>query len=154
MFAIIIAIIAIGLTILSSVVTIMYLSDDGKSSAKAEAGRIIQEASQIRGAILIAKNDGVVMSTEDSLNILKPKYLADIPQGAEAWALGENQVYKTDVRDSVCVAANLSMGAIYVTTEDRVRLAEDGQSVIPFCDKADMAANTPCCDNTPAVVTP
>lgn len=155
MFAIIIAIVAIALTILASVVTLMYLSDDGKSSAKAEAGRIIQEASQIRGAILIARNDGVPMSTEDTLDILKPKYLADIPQGAESWGLGENQVYKTDVRDTVCVAANLSMGAVYQATEERVRLADDGQSVIPFCDKPNLAGNTPCCDNTPAApVTP
>jgi hypothetical protein len=152
MFAIIIAIVAIALTILASIVTIMYLSDDGKSSAKAEAGRIIQEASQIRGAILIARNDGVQMSTQDTLGILKPKYLADIPQGASAWGLGENQVFKTDVRDTVCVAANLSMGIVYVSNDSRVRLADDGQSVIPFCDKTDLAANTPCCDNTPAAV--
>jgi len=148
MFAIILAIIAIALTIAASVATLMYLTDDGKSSAKAEAARIIQEAAQIRGAILIARNDGLQLTTADSLTVLQPKYLADIPQGAENWGFGTNTVYKTDVKDTVCLAANLSLNKVFTSNDTDVREADGG--FIPYCDKPDLDANVPCCDNSRA----
>lgn len=154
MFAIILAIIAIALTIAASVATLMYFSDDGKSSAKAEAARIIQEAAQIRGAILIARNDGVQLTTADTLDVLRPKYLADIPQGAANWGFGTNQVYKTDVRDTVCLAANLSLNQVFTASDTDVRAAEDNSGYIPYCDKSDLNPNVPCCDNSRATPTP
>ena len=154
MFAIILAIIAIALTIAASIMTLMYLSDDGGSSAKAQAARIIQEAAQIRGAILIARNDGVQLTTADSLEVLRPKYLADIPHGASGWGFGTNKVYKTDVRDTVCIAANLSLGKVFKESDSDVRAAEDSSGYIPYCDKADLDANVPCCDNSRATPTP
>jgi hypothetical protein len=153
-FAIILAIIAIALTIAASVATLMYLGDDGQSAAKAEAARIIQEAAQIRGAILIARNDGVHLTTADSLEALKPKYLADIPQGSANWGFSTNQVYKTNVRDTVCLAANLSMGKEFKSTDTDVRLADDGKSYIPYCDNENLDPNVPCCDNSRVTATP
>lgn len=85
MFAIILAIIAIALTIAASVATLMYLGDDGKSAAKAEAARIIQEAAQIRGAILIARNDGLRLTTADTLEVLRRDILPHMNEGASCY---------------------------------------------------------------------
>lgn len=155
MFAIILAIIAIALTILASVVTLMYLDQDGGSSAKAQAAKILNEASQIRGAILIARNDGLYMDTQTSLEVLKPKYLADIPSGMANWGLGENRVYKTDVNDAVCLAANISLGHKFTKADTQVRAADGIEDAfIPLCEKSDLNPNVPCCDNSSAVVAP
>lgn len=145
MFALIIAIIAIGLTVFLAVTTITYFNEDGNAAAKAEAGRIIQEASQIRGAILIARTDGLQLSTDSTLYELTPEYLSDVPKGAENWRLGYNQVFHANVNDTVCLAANASLNYFFTAGDTDVREAEGG-GYIPYCDNPDLSGNVPCCD--------
>jgi hypothetical protein len=148
MFQLIIIVIAVIMTVLVTFGTILYMSESGESAAKSKATKYIQEAAQIRGAILIARNDGLYMDTETNLNILVPKYLAAIPQGGLDWSTRENEVYKTGVADRVCVAANKSLGIRYVASDTNVRESADNPGeYIPFCAKDDISPNTPCCDN-------
>lgn len=148
MFAIILVLIAIGLTILASIVTLSYLLDDGQNAAKAEAAKILNQASQIQGAIVIARTDGVHLNTDSSLDELHPRYLADIPEGAENWGFGENNVFKTDVKDNVCLAANLSLGHVFKEGDPDVRKADSLDAYIPYCDNPNLSPNVPCCDNS------
>jgi hypothetical protein len=149
MFQFIIILIAILLTVLVTFGTIHYMGESGESAAKSKATKYIQEAAQIRGAILIARNDGLYMDTETNLNVLVPKYLATIPQAGTDWSTRENEVYKTGVGDNICVAANKSLGIKYTADDANVResTANPGE-YIPYCSKDDMNPNTPCCDNT------
>lgn len=150
MFSIVLVFIAIALTIFLTVVTINYLYEDGSNAAKAEAAKIIQESSQIRGAILIAKNDGLVINTESDLSVLTPKYLIEIPQGGRDWILEENMIVKENVNDNVCLAANESMGFEFTDQDPQVRVADGGEGYVPFCDKAGLNQTIPCCDNSPS----
>lgn len=149
MFNFIIIIIAIALSVIATFATIHYMGESGESSAKSQATKYIQEAAQIRGAILIARNDGLYMDTETSLDVLVPKYLASIPQAGLDWSTRENEVYKTGVGDNICVAANKSLGITYTSDDSDVRESTDNPGeFIPYCSKDNMNPNTPCCDNS------
>ncbi|WP_410951258.1 hypothetical protein [Pseudomonas sp. S1(2024)] len=151
MLQIIIILIAIVLTVLITFGTIHYMGESGDSAAKSQATKYIQEAAQIRGAILIARNDGLYMDTETNLEVLVPKYLATIPQDGANWSTRENEVFKTGVGDNVCVAANKSLGISFVAGDSNVRESADNPGeYIPYCAKDDMNPNTPCCDNSDA----
>lgn len=144
----IIVIIAIALGVLMSIISMNYLDESGNNAAKAEAARVLQEASQIRGAILIARNDGMLLSEDDRLTVLVPLYLSDVPRGAEDWTIGTNHVYKTGVNDTVCLEANWSMNLFFKESDPYVRVADDGKSYIPYCHNPDLAPHIPCCDNS------
>jgi len=146
MSQLIIIVIAIILSIIVAASTLLYLSESGETAAKSQATKFIQEAAQIRGAILIARNDGIYLDTETNLDVLVPKYLAVIPQAGVNWETRENEVYKTGVEDKVCLAANKSLGFSYKSTDQGVREAEGGY--IPYCSKDELNPNTPCCDNS------
>lgn len=152
MFAIILAVIAIALTIFLTVVSINYLFEDGSNAAKAEAAKIIQEAAQIRGAILIAKTDGINIDTGSDLSELTPKYLAEVPQSGRDWTLAENMVIKENVNDQVCLAANLSLGFVFTKADTQVRLSKNEDGYIPHCDKESLNPNVPCCDTESSTI--
>lgn len=151
MSQLIIIVIAIILSILVAASTLLYLGESGETAAKSQATKYIQEAAQIRGAILIARNDGVYLDTESNLSVLVPKYLAVIPQAGENWKTRENEVYKTGIDDKVCLAANRSVGFDYKSTDTNVRKADGGY--IPYCSKDNLNPNTPCCDNSNSTAT-
>lgn len=151
MFQIIIILIAIALTVMATYVTLNYMGESGDSAARSQATKYIQEAAQIRGAILIARNDGLYMDTQTNLEVLVPKYLASIPQGGTNWSTRENEVFKTGVRDNVCVAANKSLEISFVQGDSDVRESADNPGeYIPYCSKEGLNPNTPCCDNSDA----
>lgn len=125
MFALIIGIIAIVLTVVL-VVAGLYYGGSGftDNSAKAQAAALQSGGNQIAGAVAIYESRNVGAAPA-SVSALVPFYLTTVPPGA--WTLSGNYVVQPGVSSEACQQADSAQGL----------------SAIPNCSTAPTAA--PCC---------
>lgn len=127
MFALIIGIIAIVLTI-ALVLAGLYYGGTGftDNSAKADAAALQNGGNQIAGAVALyeSRNTG---ATPPSVSALVPFYLDTLPPGA--WTLSGNYVVQSGVSEAICQQAD----------------SAEGLSAIPTCSTATVG--TACCSD-------
>jgi len=125
LFALIIGIIAIVLTI-ALVLAGLFYGGNGFSdnSAKAQAAALQNNGNQIAGAVALyeARHEG---ATPPSVSALVPRYLTSVPPGS--WTFSGNYVQQPGVSETTCEQAD----------------AAEGISTIPSC--TDAGPGVPCC---------
>ncbi len=129
MFGIIIAIIAVVVTVALAVAAIYYGgSEFSDSEARSQAATYQAQADQISGAILLYENanSGAV---PPSISALAPEYLDNIPPGN--WTVNGSFVTQAGISANSCAAADSSVG---ITS-------------VPSCSESNLAPTTPCCSN-------
>jgi type II secretory pathway pseudopilin PulG len=144
MFALIVAIIAIALTVAIAGAVMYYGGDVATNSgAKAVAGQYRSEASQIAGAITAYRAEGNPITEDFTLNALVPHYLKTLPN--VKWNVDANRIYMDDIEEGVCLAANDS-AKMYFTPNGTDILPADGnpEKGIPICTDT-LSLSVPCC---------
>lgn len=144
MFTLIIALVAIALTIFTALVTINYLGDQADKSAKAEFMKIFNESQQIAGAISIYKNHGNFITELFQLSDLqRDDYLSSLPP--TDWRIEPNTLF-TPVTMNVCYEANKELGLDYSLDEPDIYIDElYPDKPVPYCSKEGLAKSTICC---------
>lgn len=118
MFALIIAIIAIALTVYLAVSTLFYGGDAlSNGSARAITASFINQGQQINGAHTLYKNDnaGARLGTDDTLQVLvEQKFLSSIPKPSvgSAWAIDAEEEYVRIVSSSVVAGEDVDASII------------------------------------------
>lgn len=95
MFALIIAIIAIALTVYLAVSTLFYGGDAlSNGSARAIASSFINQGQQISGAHTLYKNDNAGARSTDVATLVTGEYLSSIPAPSKGtvWAVDGTQI--------------------------------------------------------------
>ncbi|ADC73338.1 hypothetical protein TK90_2854 (plasmid) [Thioalkalivibrio sp. K90mix] len=145
MFSLIIVLISIGLAAALAVATLYYGGDVFVGeSANAESARILNEATQIVGAVnLRSGREGTLIT--DMNEDLVPRYIQTVPEG---WVIDENEgvIYLPGdaVSDAACERMNERQGADH-TSFDSVG-SED--RLVPSCDDEGMDDYPAiCCTN-------
>ncbi len=157
MTGLIIAIIAIGLTIYMVVAATSYLGESSENNgARAEFMKVLNESEQIAGALLAYRGHGNFITEDFTLDSLKEaKYLTDIPNNN--WGFDSNRIF-APVNAHVCNEANKRMGAFFDVDDTDIYIdSEYPQAPIPYCSKEGVADRTLCCfavEAEASVVTP
>lgn len=144
MFALIISILAIALTI-GIAGAVMYYGGDVATTAqsKATAAKYRVEASQIAGAITAFKAEGNSVTDDFTLNTLVPRYLKMLPDAA--WNIDSNRIFMDDISEGVCIAANDSANMKFTPNGTTIIAAQGNPSKgIPVCTE-DLSLDVPCC---------
>lgn len=144
MFALIVAIIAIALTIAIAGAVMYYGGDIAtNTSAKAKAAQYRNEASQIAGAITAYKAEGKPINDDFTLLLLVPHYLKELPN--IAWNIDSNRIYMDDIEETVCIAANETANMRFTPNGVDIIASESNPSVgIPICVET-LSMDVPCC---------
>lgn len=144
MFGLIVAVIAIALTLALAGAFLYYGGDIAThSSAKATAAQYRSEASQIAGAITAYKAEGNSVGSDFTLNALVPFYLKQLPN--VDWNISSNRIYMDDIDEGVCLAANDSANMSFTPNgSDIIAAASNPNKGIPICTES-LSPNVPCC---------
>jgi hypothetical protein len=140
----IIAIIAISLTVLILIVSAPFLGEAiVNNGTKAESMKLRNDSQQIAGAISIYKNDGNVIDQSFDLKDLKDKYITSIPKGN--WKAEPFYIF-TSTTSETCIEANRASNFRFSTTDSNVYIDPRQPSTpIPYCSKDNLSVNIPCC---------
>lgn len=140
----IIAILAIALTILLMAATLMFLGEGSSNQgAQAESMRKMNEGQQIAAAITIYKNDGNFIDSEFKLTDLLDKYITSVP--GEGWQAEPFFVYSpTSV--NACIEANKNGNYVFEPTDSDIYISDENADFpVPYCSKPGLSKNIPCC---------
>lgn len=147
MFNLIITVIAIALVAVIAIATTYYGGSLWSTQGvEASTVRVLNEASQVKGAVELYRNDHAGASPAD-LDVLVPRYLKTIPVGsASAWSVqGQNAV--TLIGPSVA-AAGVTQTEIDLALASCRRINEKlglGSQVFS-CQDPTVASVQVCCD--------
>ncbi|MDN5862524.1 MAG: hypothetical protein L0H19_03660 [Salinisphaera sp.] len=105
MFSLVLAALSLGFVVLLLALGIYYLGDSpAEAQIQAEAAKILNNGSQIRGAINLYKTEHKGKLPEGLDELVIQGYLKSVPQGD--WAFASNAVLYPAVSSAVCEAIN------------------------------------------------
>lgn len=141
---IILAILAIALTVLLISTTVMHLGEaSSNKGALAESMKKTNEGQQIAAAITIYKNDGNFIDHTFKLEDLKDKYITSIPK--EGWSAEPYYIFSPTTVNA-CIEANTKANYIFQPTDSDIYIGEENPDFpIPYCSKEGLSKNIPCC---------
>jgi len=131
MFSIILSIVAIVLVALIVVASLYYGGNAWNSSgASAAAATLINQSSQIQGAIEAYKSDNAGQVPASMSDLLNNNYLNAAPN--QSWNFSTDAVVTQQLDQNACIRANNMLGYTYGST-------------IPSCSDSTIANKTICC---------
>ena len=109
MFSLVTVIIGIAVAVAAAVVTIYYMGSAADSQAvAAQTARLLNEASQINGAVLLYESDRAGESISSLQDLVNANYLKAIPDGN--WSISGSSIVRPVDTEAQCKAFNAKMG--------------------------------------------
>lgn len=138
MFSLIVVIISILLVAVLMAAAIYYGgSAFSQSAGKADAAAVVNEASQLKGALegYRSQHGEYPTGTEATIKqtLISSEYLSSVPNKAQ-WVLKTGSVEARGVSDDTCKELNVKFG-----------IAADKSAPIPACTSPSLAGKTACC---------
>lgn len=109
MFSLVTTLIGIAVAVVAAIASIYYMGPAADSQAQAaQTAKLLNEATQINGAVLMYQSDHAGQSISDLQDLVDAHYLKTIPGGN--WTISGSSIVKPVDGESQCKAFNKKLG--------------------------------------------